>query len=308
MIRRCLSCQRQSFTVPHRKFHLNFGATGIPHPDKALKGGEDGFFADSKNRTFGVADGVGGSANATTDPGLFSRGMLRHIRRSLSEEPARPSLHDALRDAAAALANEKIGGSSTVLLGRLVGKKIQLANIGDSACMVLRPSPRRFNSSTPGKKTTVNWPRIVLRTNDQTHYFNCPYQVCCDSFGQILKTNQCDFLEVEVQDGDIVIAATDGVFDNIFDQAMQLLVMKHLVNVQDGNAAALANAIATEAMSIGQSQDDPKTLTPFSEGARSEGYEYAGGKLDDVAVVVGLVVSNDGAVDQDPKVILHNLD
>ena len=223
----------------HRKLHLNFGAAGIPHPDKAQKGGEDAFFADSVNGSFGVADGVGGSASETTDPGLFSRGMLRHCRQALSGWDA--NLGHALRDAAAALAADKLGGSSTVLLGQLVNDdRLKLANIGDSACMVLRPSPRRFNGRVAGKNQTVMWPRIVLRTADQTHYFNCPYQVCCESFAHLLDAKDCDFLEVEVQEGDVIIAATDGVFDNIFDQNLQVIVMKHLPDLKDGNPAILA--------------------------------------------------------------------
>ena len=43
-------------------------------PSKAAKGGEDAFFCDEAKGTFGVADGVGGSASAFARP----NGMMEH--------------------------------------------------------------------------------------------------------------------------------------------------------------------------------------------------------------------------------------
>ena len=57
--------------------HVMFGGAAIPHPDKLQKGGEDAFFFNDGESSFGVADGVGGSASETVDPGRFSREMLR---------------------------------------------------------------------------------------------------------------------------------------------------------------------------------------------------------------------------------------
>jgi protein phosphatase PTC7 len=270
-----------------------------------LKGGEDAFFADTVSDSFGVADGVGGSASATTDPGIFSRSLMRSCWDSLAKEPARTSLGNVLEDAAVEVSAKKLGGSCTVLLGRLVDhNRLQIANIGDSACFVMRPSSRRFSGKN-GKGQTVIWPRAVLRTADQTHYFNCPYQVCADSFMQLIEAEHVDFLEVEVQEGDIIVAATDGVFDNIFDQNLQVLVMKHLAHLRKGDVDALAAAIAAEALRIGELQDDPKVTTPFSQEARAEGYEFAGGKLDDVAVVVAVVGKE--RTEPQPGAALHNL-
>jgi hypothetical protein len=53
--------------------------------------------------------------------------------------------------------------------------------------------------------------------------------------------------------------------------------------------SSLASAVAKEAVRVGHLQDDPATSTPFSVNAAMEGYQAPGGKLDDVAVVVGLV-------------------
>ena len=51
----------------------------------------------------------------------------------------------------------------------------------------------------------------------------------------------------------------------------------------------MADALANEAVAVGSRDDDPKLATPFSVHAGMEGYTAPGGKLDDVAVVVGVV-------------------
>ena len=93
-------------------------------------------------QAFGVADGVGGSASKRTDPGLFSRAVLRAASdafRSPNEEEA-AGLHPALRAASKSVAASRLGGSSTVLLGQLKAGTDQLlvANLGDSGLYLLR--------------------------------------------------------------------------------------------------------------------------------------------------------------------------
>jgi hypothetical protein len=100
------------------QLHIVFGAAGIPHPEKADRGGEDAYFADDAHGAFGVADGVGGSASATVDPGLFSREMLRRCHEALrSSGDERPPLTHALQ--AAAAQKLTLGGSSTLLVGQV---------------------------------------------------------------------------------------------------------------------------------------------------------------------------------------------
>ena len=94
----------------------------------------------------------------------------------------------------------------------------------------------------------------------------------------------------------MLIAATDGVLDNLFDQDLQACVSKHLDGLtgDDPHAAQesiskLAKEIAKQANAIGLRQDDPAVSTPFMQAAKEEGKERKpGGKLDDVAVVCGI--------------------
>ena len=154
------------------ELRLVFGAASIPHPAKQHKGGEDAFFADEQLGAFGVADGVGGSAIDGVDPGIFSRRLLKLCRDSLCTDGEDLTLRSAVASAAEAFTkpSTNVGGSSTLLLGQLTPTgMLRLLNIGDSAVMVFRPSARRLH----GYNQPVRWPRLVARTHEAQHYFNC---------------------------------------------------------------------------------------------------------------------------------------
>ena len=146
--------------------HIVFGAHNIPHPNKVDKGGEDAFFFDDSLATFGVADGVGGSARGSVDPGAFSREVLRRCHQVASAGWSQvPTLTESLRIATEAPIS--LGGSTTLVLGQLEPgtDKLRLLNLGDSGAMLLRPSLRKFGEHK------VLFPRCVLRSQDQYHFY-----------------------------------------------------------------------------------------------------------------------------------------
>ena len=53
------------------KLHFNYGVKNIPHPEKAFRGGEDAWVAQSDLLI--VADGVGGWEDIGVDSGLYSK-------------------------------------------------------------------------------------------------------------------------------------------------------------------------------------------------------------------------------------------
>lgn len=92
--------------------------------------------------------------------------------------------------------------------------KLNVANLGDSGFMVLR-----YNTFS----RTI---KLVASSTEQQHCFNAPYQLAkipkemqnsknVYNFWED-KPSQADAYEVEVQPGDIVLLATDGLFDNLF--------------------------------------------------------------------------------------------
>jgi len=272
---------------PSRGLHLLFGACGIPHPSKAAKGGEDAFFCDEAKGTFGVADGVGGSASAFVDPGEFSRALLRSCDERL--DGSCEALRAVLAGTAQRLREAPVAGSSTLLVGQLEpeGATLRLLNIGDCGAMLLRPAARRFRAGG-----TVAWPRVVLRTAEQTHYFNCPYQLD----GEMEQAADADEVRATARVGDVLLVATDGVLDNLFDSALQMEVARRVPQLQAADEAAareavdaLAAAIGEAAAATGAREDEEGLPTPFAAAAAQEGYTFHGGKRDDVAVLAGVV-------------------
>jgi len=270
--------------------HIVFGAHNIPHPGKAGTGGEDAFFFDDSLGTFGVADGVGGSAREGVDPGAFSRELLRRCYQSASMGGFgnMPKLSDALSLVAAAPID--LGGSTTLLLGQLVAgtDELRLINLGDCGAMLLRPSLRKFGEHQ------VQYPRCVLRTQYQSHFFNCPYSAAATRMSEIAKSDE---LATTVQDGDVLIAASDGVFDNMFDKDLQASVSEQLAILAGDDAYAaqqavtrLAKSIAEDAHDIGLRNGEQGLDTPFAQEAAEDDYPFrGGGKMDDIAIVVGVV-------------------
>jgi protein phosphatase PTC7 len=292
----------RSFTVASAAevapLHIVFGGANIPHPEKLAKGGEDAFFCDDNTKSFGVADGVGGSASEDVDPGRFSREMLRQCHAALRAEPQLPL---ALRTASTKPIT--LGGSSTLLLGQLESSTntLRVFNLGDSGAMLVRPAVRRFQSGN------VMWPRIVLRSGDQSHFFNCPYQVAAEDVEHLPE--RMDEIAATVREGDVLIAATDGVLDNLHDVQIQTAIAQRIpqLHTSDPSKAqaavdALADMIAKQAHEIGLREDDADVRTPFMVAAATEGMRFAGGKLDDVAVVCGVV----RAGERPPRRMLDN--
>lgn len=89
---------------------------------------------------------------------------------------------------------------------------------------------------------------------------------------------------IPVASGDVIIAGTDGLFDNLYNNEITAVVV-HAVRagfapqVTAQKIAALARQRAL----------DKNRQTPFSTAAQEAGFRYYGGKLDDLTVVVSYV-------------------
>ncbi|XP_074273255.1 uncharacterized protein LOC141596882 isoform X3 [Silene latifolia] len=140
---------------------------------------------------------------------------------------------------------------------------LHVANIGDSGFIVVR-NGTVFKKSSP-----------------MFHEFNFPYAV---SFGE----NPVETVEeyhVELENGDIIVTATDGLFDNLYEREIASLVFKA---VEDGkNVKDIAELLATRSQEVGRS---PHARTPFADAAQAAGHpEFRGGKFDHVTVIVSIV-------------------
>lgn len=92
-------------------------------------------------------------------------------------------------------------------------------------------------------------------------------------------------VSVEVREGDVVVLATDGVTDNVFDDELLALVNKGTeLHASEAEIAAQLAGLAS------RKANSPVAATPFASAVAKLGHEFAGGKLDDITVVVAFVV------------------
>lgn len=91
---------------------------------------------------------------------------------------------------------------------------------------------------------------------------------------------------INVARGDVIIAGTDGLFDNLYDGELSALVVDAIGDNFEPHTTA--EKIAVSARQRAQDKDKD---TPFSDAAQRAGYWYQGGKLDDITVVVSYVTA-----------------
>jgi protein phosphatase PTC7 len=144
-------------------------------------------------------------------------------------------------------------GSSTacVLILNKENSRVYTANIGDSGFIVVRQG------------------EIVHRSEEQQHYFNTPFQLSLPPPGNrnVLSDSpdSADQFSFPVQDGDVILVATDGVFDNV-PAKMLLETLKEIEGERDqGKLQMTANTIALMARSL---SFDSEFMSPFAINAR----------------------------------------
>ncbi|OKL56979.1 hypothetical protein UA08_07768 [Talaromyces atroroseus] len=195
-------------------------ATSTRH--KRPGSGEDAFFAstvgaaaDAGTVAFAVADGVGGWAEHKIDPADVSHGLCTYMaQHALGDSSSRRKLRPKellQKGYDSVVADESItAGGTTASVGvAQPDGSVELANLGDSGSVLLRLAAVH-QYSTP-----------------QTHAFNTPYQLNiiprrlreqAHIFGGVYfedTPRDAAVSTLTMQHGDVLVLATDGVFDNL---------------------------------------------------------------------------------------------
>ena len=125
---------------------------------------------------------------------------------------------------------------------------------------------------------------VAARTKDIMHYFDCPYQLCLNSPD---KPRDGTKLQFELMKGDIVIAASDGVFDNLNENRIRKIVNEKLwSSSSSSNISNIVKLIVNEAK---KNSLDKTIETPYSIAAKKHYKEYKegiGGKPDDISCII----------------------
>lgn len=248
-----------------RTLKLFSGSCYLPHPDKEETGGEDAHFICVDEQAIGVADGVGGWAHLGVDAGQYARELMSNAVMAVKKE-AKGSV-DPVKVLEMAYLSTKGKGSSTACIIALTDQGIHAVNLGDSGFIVIRDGCTIFRSPV------------------QQHDFNFTYQLESDNGSDLPSSAQV--FTFPVSSGDVIVAGTDGLFDNLYNNEITAVVV-HAIRA-GLEPQVTAQKIAALAR---QRAQDKNRQTPFSTAAQDAGFRYYGGKLDDITVIVSYIIAS----------------
>ena len=177
----------------------------------------------------GVADGVGSWREYNVDPREFSHKLMGECENVLAEASTQCSVQGSctmispaeLMDQAYKRTREaNVIGSSTVCVALFdsVRHQLHFSNIGDSGIIVLRHIDSDVASTLQRGSTDLS---VAFVSQQQLKSFNHPYQIGWTG-EEIVEKNSSFRLasdactsSVHILRGDLIIMATDGLFDNV---------------------------------------------------------------------------------------------
>lgn len=325
------------FDPNHHVFHFNPYAQ-IQQPKSTPRSsrpesGHDAFFvsrvSDTGSVAFGVADGVGGWTESGVDPADFSHGLCAYMAAAAKEAHEeeggrRVTSRQLMQRGYDAVSNDpsvQAGGSTAcVAIGRPDGT-LDVANLGDSGFLQLR-----LNA-------------VHSFSEPQTHAFNTPYQLSIVPPSMAAKMaayggaqlsdlpRDADVEEHDVRHGDVLVFATDGVLDNLFNQDILRTASRVMVSsgawetsptggvraaddlskftelqaspFSPGKMVTLQSLLATQLVGVAKKASvNTRVDGPFAKEVQRyfPQEDWRGGKVDDICVVVAVVSEEKEAI------------
>ncbi|KAI4367473.1 hypothetical protein MLD38_023207 [Melastoma candidum] len=242
---------------------LASGVASLPHPSKESAGGDDVHFV--RRNWLGIADGVGLWSMEGSGSSAYARELLENCLEILSTSISN-TVTDPVEVVLRGARETHSSGLSTVMVASFDGQVLQVAGIGDSGFIVIRNGD------------------VLEKSMPMLYEFNLPIQMHRDiDPSQLIKP-----YSVRLDEGDVIVLATNGLFDNLYDREIALIVSDCLQS--DQGPDEMARVLAQRAREVGISESG---RSPFADAAHATSYVgYSGGKLDDVTVVVSLVGRN----------------
>mmetsp|Transcript_13818 Transcript_13818/g.15344 ORF Transcript_13818/g.15344 Transcript_13818/m.15344 type:complete len:619 (-) Transcript_13818:355-2211(-) len=307
---------------------------------------EDAYFVtavnmkDEKNERerdviyLGVADGVGSWREYGVDPRIFSHSLMEECSNILQEASAPKqgcekfrrviAPAEILAQAYERVKAENIIGSTTACIALFdqIRHQLHFSNLGDSGLIVLR----HIDSDIAGSLKRDKKPRtertsdlrVAFVSQQQLHSFNHPYQLGwtgketgedeTDSFR--IAADACT-TSIHIRRGDIIILATDGLFDNVdvddicqmaleWEQECGFIRSGDIVSREKrwamGNSLTCISAdkmpdLAQRlAMRARENSLDNQVDSPFAILAKENDIMWSGGMPDDCTVIAMHVV------------------
>jgi protein phosphatase PTC7 len=262
------------------KFKFNSGSVSIPHILKKDKGGEDAFAI--KEGLICVADGVGGWNNQGVDPSNFSRELCENVSKEYMKNYHK--YHNKPKQIFSEAVKNTISiGSATFCMGVLdiENKLLHTINLGDSGYMIIRDNYAEADNASLNKiLKPTNSIQLLYKSQEQQHSFNFPYQV--GTYGDSPEEAIANTHEIE--ENDIIIMASDGLWDNLFENQIISIIKPFLSTGHTLDLNIIAEMIGEHCLKYSV---DRRYQSPFSK--RSQGL-YLGGKEDDITIIVSQIV------------------
>lgn len=289
---------KQNETLRKRTtLRLHSAIVSIPHPAKRATHGEDASFQTST--AVGVFDGVGSWRRRRVNSGNYSRKLAQLVNTYLMRH-RHAAPHRALADA---VSRNVLPGSCTATILSIYKNETFCAlrgvNVGDGQLVVIR------NGS------------VAFQTSPQQHTFNVPFQVSFSKRQDLLAAQHFEF---QMMQGDIIVLATDGLWDNVFMSDIiektgtvmkrPSIVFESLTKGKIARTGVRNNSFVTREQLVEQSQKTRNNgeklqtigrnlahvacnnahhksfISPFAHKARRLGKRFSGGKLDDITIAV----------------------
>jgi len=270
-------------TAPKSKFPLQdflndvvvteFNEVGVYQlPGPKSSEGDDTYFLSADGRTIAVFDGIGGNYEYGINPRDYSYSLMTGCRIAVNEK----HLTDPLQILEEGFDFAKyVTGSSAAIVGHLEDTEdimsFNAINVGDSQFMVVRKNNSKFSmvmKSDPQYDTSVvTWSNLP-----------CPMQLT----GNEERSDKPEVgirYSVPILDGDIIIMASDGLFDNLFDND----IIGFVNDSYKQSAQEIAKRLSVAAF---VNSKNKTKHSPFSQTiGKLIGYKI-GGKEDDITIVV----------------------
>lgn len=229
---------------------------------------------------FSIADGVGGWNRQGIDPSIFSFNLESNILNQLLEDNDATDLLYLTDNSFNKIKSDNTVYGSATLTTLSIDKSQSLlytSNLGDSGFMLIR-SGAIFEQSFP-----------------QQHFFNAPYQLANPpkkntnaARDQPINAN---FKNMPIKSGDIILAFSDGVSDNLFDYELRELALGKIPSIIDNdNVEDELKELACFILAVARIKSrDTQLYSPFAANARKSGYRFLGGKQDDSSLIISVV-------------------
>jgi len=270
----------------------------------------------------GVADGVGSWREYGVDPREFSHKLLADCEEILRDAQSL-SGHAIPTDELLAQSYERTKNSNTigsstacVALFDSIHHQLHFSNIGDSGIIVLRHLDSEVSSTLQRNKKTPRLERksdlrVAFVSQQQLQSFNHPYQLgwtgeeTKDKDSSFKKASDSCTSSVHILRGDIIIMATDGLFDNVdIDDVADICLQwerdngfvngsrKSKQEASDLSAKSISSLARILCEKARENSLDSTIDSPFALLAKDNDIMWSGGMPDDCTVVAMHVVGS----------------